>query len=197
MFIVFEGIDGAGKTTISTEVARRLGYWWTREPTEWFVKQLVDNRECIETDPKCEARYFILDRDKHIPEILDHLLLGEGVVCDRYFMSTFAYSGAKGVSLDWLKKNGVPDLIPNITFLIDTPVSVAVERIEERGETADPKFLATVRENYLMLANSMSNVYILDGLEDVDNLYDIIYGILREQLPIRKRLRWNLWKRKY
>ena len=157
MFIAFEGIDGSGKTTLSKIIAKKLSAWWTKEPTDVFVKLMRDNPEC-ETNPKCEARYFIIDREKHIPNILDHMLLHNHVVSDRYYLSTFAYSGAKGVPLEWLKKNAVPNLVPSYVFLLTVPISVALERTTKRGEHENPDFLRAVQENYIMLSHALNDV---------------------------------------
>lgn len=97
-FIVLEGIDGTGSTSMVGEVARQLGMRGydviqTREPSTGRVGPIL--REFLK-DPRsvpfCDALLFVADRIDHInTEILPHLREGCIVVCDRYISSTIAY----------------------------------------------------------------------------------------------------------
>lgn len=93
-FIVFEGIDGSGTTTISKEVAKRIGAIWTCEPTSGPIGTLI--RKCLkgEDGPFHSAtmmNLFQADRIEHSLDIAKMLKEGNSVVCDRYHVSTLVY----------------------------------------------------------------------------------------------------------
>jgi dTMP kinase len=147
MFIVFEGIDGCGKSTqarmlyeyLSTEGHNVL---LTAEPTKNVIGSCV--REILasgeEIDPRALALLFTADRYEHIEkEILPALAANRIVVSERYYYSTVAYQAAQGVDFEWLKK--INDLAmgkqPDIVFLLDVGPDFALPKIHEK----DNKFL--------------------------------------------------------
>ena len=105
-FIVFEGIDGSGKSTQAALLAGALAsqgrtVFATREPTA-ESPAAARLREIAaggrkDTSPEQEAALFFEDRAWHVSEqIAPALARGETVVCDRYWYSTAAYQGALG-----------------------------------------------------------------------------------------------------
>ncbi|MDH3776874.1 MAG: dTMP kinase, partial [Desulfobulbaceae bacterium] len=99
LFIVFEGIDGTGKSTqlhLLAEKLRQLGYAVvaTREPTNGpygqKIRKLFVDRGSVSQEEELEL--FIADRDQHVKEIIKPALSdGCVVICDRYYLSTIAY----------------------------------------------------------------------------------------------------------
>jgi dTMP kinase len=135
MFIVFEGIDGSGKTTQAEFLARKLTSLGipnilTREPSDGLIGQ---NLRKLETRlaPEEESRLFLEDRLDHVekvirPGIRNH----EHVICDRYYHSSAAYQGSRGLNpIDVLRENRLRVPAPDIVFLIDISVSTALSRI--------------------------------------------------------------------
>lgn len=113
IFIVFEGIDGSGKTTQSKllcEELRRRGVdaVWTREPTdgEWGKKIrgiAAGGREGTTLEE--ELSWFLNDREEHLrEEVIPALERGAVVVCDRYYHSTMAYQGALGLDPEHIRR---------------------------------------------------------------------------------------------
>ena len=102
LFIVFEGIDGTGKTTqlhLLAEKLRQRGYAVvsTREPTEGVygqkIRELFVDRGAA--SPERELELFIADREQHVKETIEPALAdGCIVLSDRYYLSTVAYQGA-------------------------------------------------------------------------------------------------------
>jgi dTMP kinase len=162
MFIVFEGIDGTGKSTcmdaVASELGKRTEVIRTAEPTRDKIGMLI--RSSPELTPETEALLFTADRAEHTRKIKQWLSEGKTVLCDRYFASTLAYQAAKlngsYVEMPWLKALNMKVIIkPDMTFLFDIDPAKGLERVEARGSKSkfeDLDYLREVRNNYLELA---------------------------------------------
>ncbi len=144
LFIVIEGIDGAGKSTFAKRLYQELkkeGFdcLLTFEPTkEKWGKQLrlsFTSKERL--TPEEELALFLKDRKEHLENvIIPGLKHGRIVISDRYYYSTVAYQGARGLNpekiLDLSKKTA---LTPDICFLLVISPEEGIKRIKEgRGE---------------------------------------------------------------
>jgi len=168
MFIVFEGIDGSGKTSIAkmfAEYLKSLGYniFLTEEPTKTWIGEAVRKGIKEKLNAYSQAFLFFADRAQHISVIKEHIERGEVVICDRYVYSTYAYQGVQlteympvNDALRWLESIYEPiKLEPDIVFLLTTTPSLGLERIkmrEIRENFEREKFLEEVQRIYLMLA---------------------------------------------
>ena len=146
-FIVFEGIDGSGKSTQMKMLSRYLGEHGvpcecTHEPTASPFGALV--HACmsgkVETGEYTIAAMFAADRLDHIENPVGGILskLGEGitVLCDRYYFSSFAYNGGC-VPLSWVEELNRPAmelLRPDLVIFIDLSPEKGMERVERREE---------------------------------------------------------------
>jgi len=177
--IVFEGIDGSGKTSLSRLFLeylkqKNIPAIWLREPTD---SALGDKIRClaqgnVKISPQQELDYFIQDRRWDVENnILPALQAGTTVVLDRYFFSNACYQGARGLDM-----NAIIDLNlsfappPDLTFIIDTDVDCALARIRSSrpglAELFEKKdFLEKVRGNYLKLAGP--HLTLIDGNRDL------------------------------
>lgn len=182
-FIVFEGIDGSGKSTVARRVAAHLQsegveVHLTQEPTETAAGLAV--RAAIEehADPISTTFLFVADRIQHQAELEARLAGGETVVCDRYLHSTLAYQSvtlkdAVTSPMEWLQDlHEHVALRPDVVVLLDLPVDVAVSRVASRG-ASDPfekeAFLKQVRQAYLALAEADPDLFLVvdaTGSED-------------------------------
>ncbi len=145
-FIVFEGIDGAGKTThihlleaYLLQKGRRVVC--TAEPTDQpFGKQLRRALSGEEQKTPCElAALFTLDRIAHNVQpktgIAALLASGVDVICDRYFYSTLAYQGPD-TDMDWVRGMNLncPEIRhPDLCIFLDLSPEESMARIEERA----------------------------------------------------------------
>ena len=142
--IVFEGIDGIGKTTqlsLLEKVLRERGLpvAGTREPTEGTygrrIRELYRDRESISRQE--ELQLFLDDRREHVQEfIAPALRAGKIVLCDRYVLSTIAYQGAAGLdSAEILMQNSFAPL-PDLALVFQAPPATGIARITgKRGES--------------------------------------------------------------
>lgn len=185
-FIVFEGIDGSGKTTISKMLLNHLkergeDVVWMREPSDsvWGkkIRDLANHKDSIPIEE--ELAYFINDRKLNVTEnILPALDSGKRVILDRYFFSTACYQGARGLDVkEILRMNREFAPEPDITFLIDVDVDTALSRISRGRETTvklfeKKEFLHKVRANYLGLQEK--NMVVIDGRPPEDVVFNLV-----------------------
>jgi dTMP kinase len=143
LFVVFEGIDGTGKSTqqrLLAEVLRNRGYEVieTREPTEGkFGQKIRDHYLSRNTlSPARELELFIADRKEHIQkEILPALRAGKIALCDRYFLSTAAYQGAAGLDPEEILALHAFAPAPDLVLIIELDPVESIRRItQKRGD---------------------------------------------------------------
>lgn len=158
MFVVFEGIDGSGKTTQSKKFAEALAATWTCEPTHGPVGRLIREGMTVGADwasNEVMSRLFAADRHAHLAEVNQWVGDGKLVVSDRYLMSSMAYQSEDDYQarcIFWINTEGKNIRVPDLTFFLDIEPEEAVQRIVARGgerekyETLD--YLAGVRERY-------------------------------------------------
>jgi dTMP kinase len=139
-FFVFEGIDGTGKSTQCRLLAEALtsrGYAvvQTREPTDgmWGRKIRELANKGIRNDPAYELELFVRDRKQHIAQlILPALMRKQIVIQDRYFLSSVAYQGCRGLDPKAILQQHLEFApLPTRTFLIEISPLVALERIQQ------------------------------------------------------------------
>ena len=181
MFIVFEGIDGSGKTTLAkllfeTFQKRGIKVFLTREPYDKNLRKTVLDRDL---NPWGETFIFLGDRNLHVRELIKPKLEeGFTVISDRFYLSTLAYQGfGRGLDLELLKELNIKateGLKPDITFLLDIDTDTALERISKSRNTLErfekKDFLNKVREGFLKLAKEENNVVILDAKKHIYQL---------------------------
>lgn len=141
--IVFEGIDGTGKSTQLQLLATYLqhqGYQvvTTREPTDGQygrkIRELFINRVSVSQQEELEL--FICDRKEHVSSFIQpHLAQKKVILCDRYYLSTIAYQGAAGGEPVEIEKMNTFAPEPDIALLLDLPPEISIKRItHERGD---------------------------------------------------------------
>ena len=103
-FLVFEGIDGAGKSTQIELLAqalreRGLDPVLSREPTDGpWGRRLRESATTGRMSAADELAHFIHDRTEHVKQLIEpSLAAGRWVILDRYYYSTIAYQGVRGL----------------------------------------------------------------------------------------------------
>ena len=202
-FIVFEGIDGSGKTTqlkLLGEKLAALGYpvLYTREPggtrVGELVRDLLLNPQYGELVPRAEALLYAAARAQHVEEIiLPALEQGKVVLCDRYIDSSLAYQGfGRGLDLSQLEQinqAATAGLVPDRVLLLDFCPDRGVDRLSRSGrgpdriEREDQEFHRRVRRGYLTLVALDPQRYrVIDAnrsIEEVQrDLFKALEGVL-------------------
>ncbi|MEM4182107.1 MAG: dTMP kinase [Candidatus Pacearchaeota archaeon] len=188
LFIVFEGIDGSGKTTQAIKFANYLfsknkykNVLLTREPYEdKKIREILHLEENPYSKAELLSKLFVEDRKKHLKKVIwPALKRNIDVVCDRYSLSTLAYQQAQGVQLKKLLKMHKGLLIPDIIFLIDISSEVAMKRmgndlkrgVEQKFEK-EKSFIEKVRRNYFFLANlDKHRVFVINGEKNIEKVF--------------------------
>ena len=141
-FIVFEGLDGTGKTTQIKKLAEYLEsrgetVFVTAEPTNLPSGQLIRRVLSgeVPSSPWSTAALFLADRIQHCADPADglrkHLEAGETVITDRYYFSTFAYQGY-ATDLQWTMDihYSCPQLLrPDLVLFLTMPPEKCIQRI--------------------------------------------------------------------
>ena len=202
LFITIEGGEGVGKSTniefIKTLLKEQgIECIVTREPggtplAEEIREVLIANRDEKVTS-ETELLLMFAARAQHLHQkILPALENGTWVISDRFTDATYAYqSGGRGVSAEKvaLLENFVQgDIRPDLTFLLDAPVEIGMERAKNRGkldrfEEEKLVFFNRVRDNYRERANAEPKRFlVVDATQALDLVQADIETILNKKL---------------
>lgn len=185
--IAFEGIDTSGKSTQARRLVKHLTETGhdivsTGEPGGTpigdAVRSILLSREHDVLLPFSELLLFIVSRAQNTHEvILPALQAGKTVVASRYRMSSVAYQGyGRGIDLgliEQLNEMAACSLHPDVTFLIDIPIEVAMQRKtteQDRIEIEAMEFHRRVREGFLEMAKRDLNAIVIDGNRSPDEI---------------------------
>lgn len=134
-FIVFEGIDGCGKSTQAAMLAEKLResgipVLLTAEPSSGPVGRAIRSLG-VRPDLREEVRLFTEDRRHHVSNVIEPALeKGCTVICDRYVYSSVAYQGARGADIrQIMSANSSFALKPHVVILVEIDIDVAISRI--------------------------------------------------------------------
>jgi dTMP kinase len=160
VFIVFEGIDGSGKSThikLLSEELRGSGLHVleTSEPSRdrigTFIRRYAE-RNGDRLTPETETLLFAADRYEHVKQVIAPALKrGNIVISDRYFYSSIAYQGATGIDLDWIREMNRFAPLPDLGVLLDIHPEYSLQRVNDRAKTVFEvsDYLRKVREIYM------------------------------------------------
>lgn len=146
-FIVFEGPDGSGKSTVSQAVYQNLvgdfeGVILTREPggsrIAEDIRDIILSPKNVEMDARTEALLYAASRRQHLVEvILPAVKAGKIVICDRFVDSSLAYQsyGRQLALKDVVAINdfAIEGCYPDLTIFLDIPADVGLARLVHRS----------------------------------------------------------------
>lgn len=175
VLIVFEGIDGAGKSTQAEILLDRLkarGYdvAYFREPSESKWGREIKKRALFadSLSPEEELELFQKDRRENVERNLKPALEERKIVIlDRYYYSTIAYQGAKGIDHEMIKKANEEFVVkPDLVFILDIDAKRGLERIQNRKKK-DKLF---EREDYLVKVREIFSSFEGENIIHIDAL---------------------------
>jgi dTMP kinase len=182
--IAIEGIDGAGKSTQARFLqeylqARGFNVISTREPTSGpWGKILRDSATTGRLSIEEEVEAFMKDRREHVEGlIMPHLRAGDVVIVDRYYFSTAAYQGARGLDpAELMRRNEEFAPEPDLLVLLDSEVPEGLYRIRTRGDRANhfEKTDALSKARQIFLSIEKPYLCKLDARQDPQQLRNVI-----------------------
>ena len=206
-FIVFEGIEGCGKSYQSRKLFNKIkkkGFSadLTREPggtkSAEKIRDLILKDYFFEDSKEKFHKYtdtllYMAARNEHFQNrIKESILKKKILICDRFIDSTIAYQVyGKGVDKNFVNlihKRILGKIKPNITFLLKVHISKALQRLKKRKITNRydkfPKqFYINAQKSFIKIAKKNKKTHvILDSSEDSSNLEKIIFDIVLQRL---------------
>lgn len=181
-FVVFEGLDGSGKSTLIQGLESRLtakGHKVvvTREPGGTplgeALRNVVTTKEDQAPTPKTEALLYQAIRAQHVDLVIRPAMeRGDWILCDRFRASSVAFqSGARGLKeeqIEWLNDFSTGSLQPELTVLLDLTVEESQRRLQkrysendgslDRFESEATTFHERVRASYLKQSKAPENI---------------------------------------
>jgi dTMP kinase len=203
LFIVLEGVEGAGKSTQMALLSRWMhglgvSHVLAREPggtpVGEAIRGIVLDRGELAMPPETELFLILAARAAFVRDVvLPVLERGAVILADRFDFSTFAYQGyGRGLDLQEIRRaNAVATggLSPDLTLVLDIPVAeglarkrrqgVGGDRIEREGEP----FLTRVRDGYLALVREEPGARLLNAFGTRENLQQEIRKVLGDAFP--------------
>ena len=203
-FVTFEGGEGSGKSTQIKKLAQRLEgskvrTLITREPGgspgAEIIRHLVLSGMGKLLGAEAETLLFAAARDDHVRTVIKPALAkGIWVLCDRFADSTQVYQGRLGhVSpelLNAMQRVTIGDLKPDLTFILDVPVEVGLQRAAarrgssapDRFESEDISFHQELLQGYREIAAAEPDRCVLiDATADVETVAASIWSVLRKR----------------
>ncbi|MCL4399382.1 dTMP kinase [Candidatus Parvarchaeota archaeon] len=174
VFIVIEGLDGAGISTqasLLAEFLRKKGkkVILTKEPTNSILGGLAKSVLINEwkASPKTLQLIFCADRSNHLDiEIEPALSKGYWVVCDRYMFSSLAYGYASNLNSKWLRYINLRFRLPDLCIFLDVKPDTAMSRSSNQDSSLhlfdQRQKLELVRQSYIKIAREF-HLKTVDG----------------------------------
>ena len=203
LFIVFEGGEGSGKSTILEKI-----YNWlleenknvvkTREPggikISEQIREIILSSENEEMDGKTEALLFAAARRQHLVEkVIPALIEGKIVLCDRFIDSSLAYQGyARGYRIEEIYKINsfaIGEYMPDLSILFDIEPSTGLDRIKKnssrevnRLDKERVEFHNKVREGYHEVLKINDKMIKIDASKSIEEVFEDVKEIILKHI---------------
>lgn len=196
--IVFEGTDGAGKTTLISKITKLLIEVYGNEfvvrlkqPTDLSRKtklfqKMMYSKKHDDIDYRAVQLLTMSDRIQHGFEIIEPALKeGKIVVCDRYVYTSYVNMLARNyIKEKWFIEVAKNIIKPDIKFLAFVEPKIAIDRIRSRPEEAerylDEQLLTKVASLFKKTAIKEKFI-VLDTENDPDYVFDIVKSVLAKK----------------
>jgi len=191
-YIVIEGIDGAGKTTISQLVVSELkkkgiDSEFVYEPFTDEIKNLLNKNPDI--PPFVEAMLFAADRLYLHSKIISELLRNNKVVVsDRSFVASLVYQVARGAPEEFVYSINNFAIKPSIIILLDISPNVAIERLKRKKtkqllHLEQPSYFDSIRKRYFDVLGKIGIPYhVINAEKEVNSVLNEVLNIVLQNL---------------
>ena len=209
LFIVFEGVEGCGKSFQSKKLylnlkKKKINTILTREPggtqTAELIRKLIlkdyfskDQKEKF--DRYTDTLLYLAARNEHVKtKIIPALKQKKVVICDRFIDSTIAYQVyGKKIKFNFINnihKYILDGLKPDITFLLKVSKDSSRKRLKKRKtknryDNFSQSFYSKVQNSFVKIAKMKKNYFIFDSSKNDNKLEKIIYSIIKKRLLIK------------
>jgi len=208
-FIVFEGVEGCGKSYQSKKLYNNLkknkvDVLLTREPGGTKTSELIRNlilKDYFTKDSKekfdkyTDTLLYLAARNEHIKNKIKPALINKKVViCDRFVDSTIAYQvDGKKVDINFINnihKKILQGVNPNIVFVLKVSVNSSIKRLNKRKnknryDNFSQSFYNKAQKSFIKLAKNRKNYYILNSSRNDNSLENKILNIVKKYLKIK------------
>ena len=208
LFIVFEGVEGCGKSFQAKKLynnlkKNRVETIITREPGGTKSSELIRNlilkdyftKDTNEKfDKYTDTLLYLAARNEHIKnKIKPALLKKKVVICDRFVDSTIAYQVfGKKVDMKFIKNihnKILQGVKPNIVFILKVSKKVSKSRLKKRKtknryDNFDQSFYSKVQKSFIKIAKNKKNYFVLDSSLNDDSLEIKIFTTIKKYLNI-------------
>tara|TARA_X000001036_G_scaffold84662_1_gene76669 strand:+ start:1347 stop:1994 length:648 start_codon:yes stop_codon:yes gene_type:complete len=208
-FIVFEGVEGCGKSYQSQKLKKNLkkkgiSSLLTREPggtrsaesiRTLILKDYFNNGKKEKFDKYTDTLLYLAARNEHIRnKIKPALKKREIVICDRFTDSTLAYQVyGKKISrsfIDYIHKFILQGIKPNIVFILkvtakSSKLRLKKRKIKNRYDNFSQSFYTKAQKSFLKIAKNKKNYFILDSSFNNNNLENRIFKIVCKKLNLK------------
>lgn len=188
--IILEGIDGTGKSTQAKLLASSLrdqGHRvvLSREPTDGaFGRRLRESATTGRLSPEEELQLFLQDRREHVETLIEPALQGgQIVILDRYYFSTMAYQGVRGIDPQEIRcanEEFAPQ--PDLLLLLDLSLDTALQRIGVRDGKANEfeqrESLQLCREIFHSVQDDF--VAVIDADQSIEEIQAAIFAVVSD-----------------
>ena len=208
-FIVFEGVEGCGKSYQSKKLynnlkKKKIQTLLTREPGGTKSAELIRNLILVDYFKKSKKEKFdrytdtllyLAARNEHVKtKILPALKRNKVVICDRFVDSTIAYQVfGKQVKLNFIKNihnHILRGLKPNLTFVLKVSTKISKKRLSKRKsknryDNFSQSFYTKAQKSFLKIAKNKKNYFILNSSNNDDKVEKEIFRLTSKFLKIK------------
>ena len=208
-FIVFEGVEGCGKSYQSKKLynklkKKKIDTILTREPGGTKSSELIRNlilKDYFAKDSKekfdkyTDTLLYLAARNEHIKnKIKPALLKKKVVICDRFVDSTIAYQVfGKKVELNFINnihKKILQGVKPNIVFILKVSKNSSRKRLKKRKtknryDNFTQSFYTKAQNSFINIAKNKKNYFILNSSTNDGSLENKIYDLCKKYLKIK------------
>lgn len=203
-FIVFEGGEGSGKTTILEMIydyliTKGVECIKTREPggikISEDIREIILDKRNTNMDSKTEALLYAAARRQHLVEkVIKSLNEGKVVLCDRFIFSSLAYQGyARNLGIEEIyniNKFAIGEYMPDLNILFDLDPKIGLARINKNSDREVNRldlekldFHYKVREGYNILSDKYKKDFVkINAEEAIEEVFEKVRDIIEKKL---------------